>query len=163
MILGELEAERIVEVGPANILTNMMKRTRDDSFLVHEAVRGINRRILGPKGDLNEIYYQVEPEVEAEGEVKSEITPADTQEAAPRTPSSEGSKQDNVQHQTSLSGGPVEECPDVEVPTIAIVMAIISTKLKKQPGEIKTDATINGLVGGELKWIPKDVAEPDLK
>jgi len=46
-----------VEVGPSNVLTNMMKRTWEHSFQEEDLARGVSRRILGPHGDQAEVYY----------------------------------------------------------------------------------------------------------
>ncbi|KAI1146573.1 hypothetical protein F4825DRAFT_456355 [Nemania diffusa] len=149
-ILGEIGAERIVEIGPSNILTNMMKRTWQDKFHEEDLARNMTRRILGPQGDHAEMYY-----LHAENN--------DVEEAPARTASS-----DSVQKATGTSSLPapspvietqptanqsqpnipVAEVLDIETPVASIVLAVLGTKLKKKTSEISLSSTISSLVGG---------------
>ncbi|KAF4976726.1 hypothetical protein FZEAL_6641 [Fusarium zealandicum] len=149
VILRDIEAERIVEIGPSNILTNMMKRTRDGHFVESDQARNINRRILGPQRDLPEIYYEAETTEET---VVSETgNNLSTQTPSAGVPTSEAAQSTGVSQSIPTPGnsrGPAEELPEADVPVLSIVLGILAPKLKKSPKDIQTTGTISSLVGG---------------
>lgn len=144
-----------MEIGPSNILTNMMKRTWQDKFHEEDLARNMTRRILGPQGDHAEMYY-----LHAENN--------DVEEAPARTASS-----DSVQKATGTSSLPapspvietqptanqsqpnipVAEVLDIETPVASIVLAVLGTKLKKKTSEISLSSTISSLVGGKYSCL----------
>ncbi|KAF3025151.1 hypothetical protein E8E14_014729 [Neopestalotiopsis sp. 37M] len=144
-ILGDLEAERIVEVGPSNTLTNMMKRTWEAHHSQSDTARNVNRRILGPKGDMAEIYYQAESETQVE-ETPTVATGANVAHTTPQDPPS--TNEAAAVSQTPQSTAPREQLQDIGVSPASVVLAIIATKLKKQPTEISLENTISNLVSG---------------
>ncbi|KAI8628147.1 thiolase-like protein [Xylariaceae sp. FL1651] len=147
-ILGEIGAERIVEIGPSNILTNMMKRTLQDKFHEEDLSRGVIRRILGPQGDHTEIYYlQSEDSVveePAEHTASLDTNGKDHESVPPPFLA----KIDETLPNQPISHAAPAEVPDVEAPVSSIVMAIVATKLKKKPSDISMSSTISSLVGG---------------
>jgi fatty acid synthase subunit alpha, fungi type len=145
-ILGDLEAERIVEVGPSNTLTNMMKRTWEAHHSQSDTARNVNRRILGPKGDMAEIYYQAEPETQVE-ETPTVATSANVARTTPQDPPS--ANEAAAVSQTPQSTAPREQLQDIGLSAASVILAIIGTKLKKQPTEISLENTISNLVSGK--------------
>src|ERR1700760_4416215 len=61
VILAEKTTERIVEIGPADTLGVMAKRTLASKYESHDAARSVQRQILCYNKDASEIYYDVEP------------------------------------------------------------------------------------------------------
>ncbi|KAH9238140.1 hypothetical protein K456DRAFT_1828773 [Colletotrichum gloeosporioides 23] len=159
-ILGEIKAERVVEVGPANILTNMMKRTWNGRYTISDDVQGLRRRILGPDSDLPEIYYQSHVE-ETSSEERTENSPvASTQtplqsdenefgSTEPASPSIVDDKHEPI--------APVMDLEEASVPVSAVLLAIIATKLKKAPKDIDTTKSINQLISEGRSTLTNEV------
>ena len=61
VILGEKTTERIVEVGPADTLGGMAKRTLAAKYEAYDAARSVQRQILCYNKDAKDIYYDVDP------------------------------------------------------------------------------------------------------
>src|SRR3954471_3278 len=61
VILGEKTTERIVEVGPADTLGVMAKRTLASKYEAHDAALTVQRQILCYNKDAKDIYYDVDP------------------------------------------------------------------------------------------------------
>src|ERR1700761_7275547 len=67
VILAEKTTERIVEIGPADTLGVMAKRTLASKYEAYDAAKSVQRQILCYNKDAKEIYYDVDP-VEEEPE-----------------------------------------------------------------------------------------------
>ena len=61
VILGEKATERIVEIGPADTLAGMAKRTLASKYDAHDAALSLQRQILCYNNDAKDIYYDVDP------------------------------------------------------------------------------------------------------
>ncbi|KAH0009222.1 hypothetical protein KCU78_g10841, partial [Aureobasidium melanogenum] len=61
VILGEKTTERIVEIGPADTLGVMAKRTLASKYEAYDAARSVQRQILCYNKDAKDIYYDVDP------------------------------------------------------------------------------------------------------
>ncbi|KAJ4138075.1 beta subunit of fatty acid synthetase [Fusarium equiseti] len=143
VFLGERTAERVVEIGPADTLGVMAKRTLKSKYEAYDAAKSVQRNILCYNKDAKEIYYDVDP-VEEEPEpaaASSSDAPASapaaaaapTAAAAPAPPSS----------------GPVAQVADEPVQAVDIVRALVAQKLKKPLLEIPLSKAIKDLVGGK--------------
>ncbi|KAF6814060.1 fatty acid synthase subunit alpha reductase [Colletotrichum sojae] len=147
-ILGDLRTERIVEVGPTNILTNMMKRSWNQKYVELDDAQGTRRRILGPESDLPEIYYQapVEEEDDEPGPMDALTAAAETlSKPAQQDDSPSGTPQDESVLTTPATLDKLEDAP---LSTAQIVLAIVAMKLKKTAAEIDEAKSINQLVSG---------------
>jgi len=69
VILEKNRTERIVEIGPADTLGGMAKRTLASKYEAYDAATSVQRQVLAYNKDLKEIYYDVDP-------VEDEPTPA---------------------------------------------------------------------------------------
>src|SRR5690348_17337658 len=69
VILEKNRTERIVEIGPADTLGGMAKRTLASKYEAYDAATSVSRQVLAYNKDLKEIYYDVDP-------VEDEPTPA---------------------------------------------------------------------------------------
>src|SRR6201996_8365822 len=69
VILETNRTERIVEIGPADTLGGMAKRTLASKYEAYDAATSVQRQVLAYNKDLKEIYYDVDP-------VEEEAAPA---------------------------------------------------------------------------------------
>ncbi|KAK3324293.1 fatty acid synthase alpha subunit reductase [Cercophora scortea] len=141
VFLGEKLAERIVEIGPADTLGVMAKRTLASKYEAYDAAKSVQRQILCYNKDAKEIYYDVDP-VEDEPEpsapeAASSSAPAATSAAAP------------VAAAPPPGAGPAAQVPDVPVQAVDIVRSLIAQKLKKPLLDIPLSKAIKDLVGGK--------------
>ncbi|KAF3350738.1 putative oxidoreductase C26H5.09c [Verticillium dahliae VDG2] len=64
VFLAEKTAERIVEIGPADTLGVMAKRTLASKYEAYDAAKSVQRQILCYNKDAKEIYYDVDPAID---------------------------------------------------------------------------------------------------
>ncbi|CAE7033448.1 hypothetical protein P3342_007079 [Pyrenophora teres f. teres] len=144
VILGQFGTERIVEVGPSNVLTNMMKRTWSADFKEKDEAQGVQRRILGPQSDQDEIYYRELPEES----IDEHPSIADIQARLPTGSVKPDAQPVPIPTSTASAKQPLESVKDAETPTSAIVLAIVAGKLKKGSQDISLSASISSLAAG---------------
>ena len=140
VILGEKVTERIVEIGPADTLGGMAKRTLASKYEAYDAAKSVQRQILCYNKDAKEIYYDVDPVIE------EEATPAGG-DAPPPNPSS-APTQSSAPAPPPPSSGPAAAVEDTPVQAVDIVRSLIAQKLKKPLTEIPLSKAIKDLVGG---------------
>ena len=144
VILGEKTAERIVEIGPAETLGGMAKRTLAAKFEAYDAAKSVQRQILCYNKDAKEIYYDVDP-------IEEEVAPA-AGEVPATIPSSSSSAPAAASKAVSAppppSAGPAASVADAPVSAVDIVRALIAQKLKKPLTDIPLTKAIKDLVGG---------------
>jgi fatty acid synthase subunit alpha len=140
VILAEKVTERIVEIGPADTLGGMAKRTLASKYEAYDAAKSVQRQILCYNKDAKEIYYDVdpvedEPVAPAAGSGESSA-PTSTPAAAPAAAA------------PPPSAGPAAHVPDAPIAAVELVRALIAQKLKKPLVEIPLAKAIKDLVGG---------------
>lgn len=143
VFLGERTAERVVEVGPADTLGVMAKRTLASKYEAYDAAKSVQRQILCYNKDAKEIYYDVDP-------VEEEPEPA-----APAAGASQGATPAAVPAAAAVAApppgaGPAAQVPDQPVQAVDIVRSLIAQKLKKPLLDIPLSKAIKDLVGGKL-------------
>ena len=143
VFLGDKTAERIVEVGPADTLGVMAKRTLASKYEAFDAAKSVQRQILCYNKDAKEIYYDVDP-IEEEPEPTA---PAASSEAAPAAAT--GAVPAAAAAHPPPSAGPAAQVPDQPVQALDIVRALIAQKLKKPLLEVPLSKAIKYLVGGK--------------
>ncbi|KAI1322290.1 fatty acid synthase subunit alpha [Xylariaceae sp. FL0255] len=143
VFLGEKEAERIVEVGPADTLGVMAKRTLASKYEAFDAAKSVQRQILCYNKDAKEIYYDVDP-VEDE----PEPTPSASESSSSQASASAAAAVPAVAPPAS-SAGPAAAVPDAPITALEIVRALIAQKLKKPFLEVPLSKAIKDLVGGK--------------
>lgn len=141
VILAEKTTERIVEIGPADTLGVMAKRTLASKYEAYDAAKSVQRQILCYNKDAKEIYYDVDP-------VEDEPEPAAASSGAPAPSAPAGSAPVAVSA-PAPSAGPAAQVPDAPVGALDIVRALIAQKLKKPLLEIPLSKAIKDLVGGK--------------
>jgi fatty acid synthase subunit alpha, fungi type len=136
VVLGEKSTERIVEIGPADTLAGMAKRTLASKYDAHDAALSLQRQILCYNKDAKDIYYDVDP-VEDEPEPASSSRPAASSSApTPAAPI------------PAPSAGPAAAVADAPVAAADIIRALVAQKLKKPFADIPPTKAIKDLVGG---------------
>ncbi len=142
VVLGENITERIVEVGPADTLGVMAKRTLASKYEAHDAARSVQRQILCYNKDAKDIYYDVDP-------VEEEPEPAPASGGdAPAASSAPASAAPAIAIPPPASAGPAAQVPDAPVTATDILRALVAQKLKKPLMDIPLTKAIKDLVGG---------------
>lgn len=146
VILGEKTTERIVEIGPADTLGVMAKRTLASKYEAYDAARSVQRQILCYNKDARDIYYDVEPEEEeaaapAPGAAAAAPSAGPGPAAAAAAPVAVAAP--------APSAGPAAQVPDAPVGAVDILRALVAQKLKKGLLDIPLSKAIKDLVGGE--------------
>ena len=142
VILAEKRTERIVEIGPADTLGGMAKRTLASKYEAYDAATSVQRQILCYNKDAKEIYYDVDP-VEEELEAApaaSSAAPAASAPAAAATP---------VAAAPSANAAPAAAVEDAPVTATDVVRSLVAQKLKKGLSDIPLTKAIKDLVGGK--------------
>ena len=144
VILGEKVTERIVEVGPADTLGGMAKRTLASKYEAYDAAKSVQRQILCYNKDAKEIYYDVDPVVE------EEVAPVGGDNLAPSSTSApaQSSSPAATPAPPPPSSGPAAAVDDIPIQAVDIVRSLIAQKLKKPFAEIPLSKAIKDLVGG---------------
>jgi fatty acid synthase subunit alpha len=146
VVLGEKTTERIVEIGPADTLGVMAKRTLASKYEAHDAARSVQRQILCYNKDAKDIYYDVDPvEEEPEPAAPSGATPAASSGPAPAAAAAAAPP-------PAASAGPAAQVPDAPVSATDVVRALVAQKLKKPLADVPLSKAIKDLVGGEWQW-----------
>jgi fatty acid synthase subunit alpha, fungi type len=143
VILAEKTTERIVEIGPADTLGVMAKRTIASKYEAYDAAKSVQRQILCYNKDAKEIYYDVDP-VEDEPESAADAGAAPAASASPSS-----SAPVAAASPPPPSAGPAAQVPDAPVSAVDIVRSLIAQKLKKPLTEIPLSKAIKDLVGGK--------------
>lgn len=146
VFLAEKTAERIVEVGPADTLGVMAKRTLASKYEAFDAAKSVQRQILCYNKDAKEIYYDVDP-IEEEPEPTTAASSSDA--SAPAAAAAAPAAAAPAAAAPAPSAGPAAAVPDAPVSAMDIVRALIAQKLKKPLAEIPLSKAIKDLVGGK--------------
>jgi fatty acid synthase subunit alpha len=143
VILETNRTERIVEIGPADTLGGMAKRTLASKYEAYDAATSVQRQVLAYNKDLKEIYYDVDP-------VEDEPAPAAaTSSSAPATTTAAGAPASVAAPPPVASAGPAAAVADAPVGAVDIVRALVAQKLKKPLSDIPLSKAIKDLVGGK--------------
>jgi fatty acid synthase subunit alpha len=145
VFLAEKTAERVVEIGPADTLGVMAKRTLKAKYEAYDAAKSVQRQILCYNKDAKEIYYDVDPvEDEPEPAAGSSAPAGDAPAASPAAGAAPVAAAP-----PPPSSGPAAQVPDEPVQAVDIVRALIAQKLKKPLLDIPLSKAIKDLVGGK--------------
>ncbi|PYH44648.1 trifunctional fatty acid synthase subunit FAS2 [Aspergillus saccharolyticus JOP 1030-1] len=143
VILAEKRTERIVEIGPADTLGGMAKRTLASKYEAYDAATSVQRQILCYNKDAKEIYYDVDP-VEEEADTPSESTAATPVPAAPAAATAAPAAV-----APSPSAGPAAAIEDAPVTAVDVLRTLVAQKLKKSLSDVPLSKAIKDLVGGK--------------
>ena len=141
VILAEKRTERIVEIGPADTLGGMARRTLASKYEAYDAATSVQRQILCYNKDAKEIYYDVDP-------VEEEATapPGDAAASAPAVSAPAAV----VAPVTAAppSAGPAAAIEDAPVTAVDVLRTLVAQKLKKSLSDVPLSKAIKDLVGG---------------
>ncbi|GAB1316589.1 beta subunit of fatty acid synthetase [Madurella fahalii] len=143
VFLAEQTAERIVEIGPADTLGVMAKRTLASKYEAYDAAKSVQRQILCYNKDAKEIYYDVDPVEEEPEPAAPEAGSSSAPTAAPAVAAPAAAAP------PPPSAGPAAQVPDAPVQAIDIVRSLVAQKLKKPLQDIPLSKAIKDLVGGK--------------
>lgn len=146
VILAEKRTERIVEIGPADTLGGMAKRTIASKYEAYDAALSVQRQILCYNKDAKEIYYDVEPTEEETAPAPTSATSTAAPQAAPADAAT--AVPAAVAAPPPPSSQPATQVSDAPVTAVDILRALIAQKLKKPIMEIPLSKAIKDLVGG---------------
>ncbi|KAF7593041.1 3-oxoacyl-[acyl-carrier-protein] synthase [Aspergillus hancockii] len=143
VILAEKRTERIVEIGPADTLGGMARRTLASKYEAYDAATSVQRQILCYNKDAKEIYYDVdpveeEPEATPAASTSTSVTPAAAAAAAPAAVAA-----------PPPGVGPVTPVEDAPVTAVDILRTLVAQKLKKGLSDVPLSKAIKDLVGGK--------------
>ncbi|KAL2863103.1 trifunctional fatty acid synthase subunit FAS2 [Aspergillus lucknowensis] len=144
VVLAEKRTERIVEIGPADTLGGMARRTLASKYEAYDAATSVQRQILCYNKDAKEIYYDVEPveeEPEATAEAAATIAPPAALATAAATPA--------PAPPASSSAGPAAPVEDAPVSALDVLRTLVAQKLKKPLLDVPLNKAIKDLVGGK--------------
>ena len=144
VILADQLTERIVEVGPADTLGGMARRTLASKYEAYDAAKSVQRQILCYNKDAKEIYYDIDPIPDEEPAPAGGVASAPTSSSAPAPSSAPAA----AAPPPPPSSGPAAAVADVPVQAVDIVRSLIAQKLKKPLPEIPLSKAIKDLVGG---------------
>ncbi|EEH21370.2 fatty acid synthase subunit alpha [Paracoccidioides brasiliensis Pb03] len=145
VILQEKRTERIVEIGPADTLGGMARRTIASKYEAYDAATSVQRQILCYNKDAKEIYYDVDP-VEEE----PQPTPTAAQATAAPSPSSSAAAPAPAPAPApSSSAGPAAAVSDAPVTALDVLRVLVAQKLKKPLADVPVTKAIKDLVGGK--------------
>lgn len=152
VILAEKRTERIVEIGPAETLGTMARRTLASKYDAYDAATSVQRQILCYNKDAKEIYYDVDP-VEEEPEPSSAPAASGPSSAPPAAAAAAAAPAPAAAAPPPpQSSGPAPAVEDAPVTAVDILRALVAQKLKKRLTDVPLSKAIKDLVGGELKF-----------
>ena len=142
VVLTEQRTERVVEIGPADTLGGMARRTLASKYEAYDAATSVQRQILCYNKDAKEIYYDVDPiEEEPVAQPTAAAPPAAAAAPAAATP-------------PPLSAGPAAAVEDVPLTSVDVLRALVAQKLKKSLADVPLSKAIKDLVGGKFRFFP---------
>ncbi|KAJ9300279.1 hypothetical protein DTO271G3_2396 [Paecilomyces variotii] len=142
VILAEKRTERIVEIGPADTLGGMARRTIASKYEAYDAATSVQRQILCYNKDAKEIYYDVDPvedEPEPEAAPAASASPAAAAAPAAAAPAAA----------PAPSAGPAPQIEDAPVTAVDVLRTLVAQKLKKGIADVPLSKAIKDLVGGK--------------
>lgn len=140
--MSEFQTRKTVEIGPAETLTNMMKRTRDLVYRPFDTANDISREFLSIKKNKDDIYF-----VGQEKEVKAAVAPKKEAAAPAPAKAPEAQQPTPTSSPAPIIAGPVDDAPVIAAD---LIRTIVSIALKKPAKDVAFDQSVKGLSGGEF-------------
>jgi fatty acid synthase subunit alpha len=157
VFLKDYNVERFVEIGPADVLTGMLKKTVALHFKSQDAARHMKRRFLSYAQNAQEIQYLLEAAEAEAAPARKDAGQSATSPATQATPSAQATVKvlqtrdpSEVQVDITASAQVANAAPISDAPVDAkeILVAIIASKLRKSHSELATQQTIKALANG---------------
>ena len=150
-ILGEFATERLVEIGPAETLTNMASKTVEADYRVQDLALGVQRELLSYNRNADAIYYDSPDQVAPTAVTTSSTSAVPSVAAPPATgPAPTGSSAviSTVEAAATVPTPATVSIPDKEVSPREIITTLVALALAKDPSNIAQDQTLKALCGG---------------
>lgn len=132
-----------MEVGPAETLTNMARKTLKAGYESHDMATGLKRELLSYKKNTDEIYYKV---------AASSTSATKTREPAPTVTVTPAVAPIPVNPapaaMTTLSTEEVS-LPDRPLDAIDVLITLVAIALKRPASDVARDQSIKKLCGGK--------------
>lgn len=154
VVLAEQRTERIVEIGPADTLGGMARRTLASKYEAYDAATSVQRQILCYNKDAKEIYYDVDP-IEDEPEPAPESGAASTPTAS--APATAAAPAAASAAPAAAPAGPAAAVEDAPVNAVDVLRSLVAQKLKKSLADVPLTKAIKDLVGG-MSSLSKDIS-----
>lgn len=154
VVLAEQRTERIVEIGPADTLGGMARRTLASKYEAYDAATSVQRQILCYNKDAKEIYYDVDP-IEEEPEPAPESGAASTPTAS--APAAAAAPAAASAAPAAAPAGPAAAVEDAPVTAVDVLRSLVAQKLKKSLADVPLTKAIKDLVGG-MSSLSKDIS-----
>ena len=168
-MLSENQTERVIEIGPTDTLTNMMKRTRDLKYRRHDTANSIDRRFFSSRRDKHHIYHAADaapkaskgsagrtqkPVISVAQQIQEpepmKVVPVVQMPTAAVIPQSDSASAVSLVPATAI---PViktkKSVSDEPIKAREVVKAVVACSLKKAPTEISFSSSVKGLAGGQ--------------
>ncbi|KAK4153963.1 hypothetical protein C8A00DRAFT_33295 [Chaetomidium leptoderma] len=153
-ILGEFATERLVEIGPAETLTNMASKTVDADYRFQDVALGLQRELLSYNRDAHAIYYDTPGEETAVAAATTtsaaSVAPnaAVNKPVATPTPTTSPEVVPTIEVAVAAPAPTIMSVPDRAVSPHDIITTLVALALMKQPSNIAQDQTLKALCGG---------------
>lgn len=141
-ILATKAAERLVEVGPADTLATMAKRTLATKYEAYDVAKSLHRQVLCYGKDSRDIYYDFEAAPEPQ---EPETVPTSPTDSSP-SPAAAAAASSTTHAPAAVSAADV---PDEPVKAFDVVRAVVAQKLKTQVLQVPLAKSIKDMVGGK--------------
>lgn len=152
VVLQEQKVDRLIEIGPAETLLGMIKKTLAAKYQVHDAALAIERDIWSHKKNAREIYYESSEDELAPAQTSKESSTPAAHPSQPTTPVTPPKAADTTTPQPAPVRQASSNIEDKTIAAIDIIIALIAHKLKKPLQDIDLSQTIKKLVGGENEF-----------
>ncbi|PWY68836.1 fatty acid synthase subunit alpha [Aspergillus eucalypticola CBS 122712] len=148
VVLQEQRVDRLIEIGPAETLLGMIKKTLAAKYQVHDAALAIQRDIWSHKKNAREIYYETNDAEVAPAQAGKEASTPAAQPSQPTAPVTPPKATETTTPQPTAVRQASSNIEDKTIAAIDIIVALIAHKLKKSLHDIDLSQTIKKLVGG---------------
>ncbi|KAL2018207.1 hypothetical protein VTK56DRAFT_1180 [Thermocarpiscus australiensis] len=155
-ILGEFATERLVEIGPAETLTNMASKTVNADYSFQDVALGLQRELLSYNRDAPAIYYDAPGEKETAAAAAATTTNAASvapnaavkKSAVTPAPTTSPDLVPTIDAAVTAPAPTIISVPDRAVSPHDIITTLVALALAKQPSNIAQDQTLKALCGG---------------
>ncbi len=148
---GSGSVEKYIEIGPANILGGMAKKTIASKYAASDRFHSLERRILSLADDMKEIYsiYPEEATTSPEPTAAAEPTRQSSSSAEPKA---SGPAPPAAAPAAPASSVAVD-VPDVPITPENVIRSIVANKLKKSFEDVQVGTSIKDISAGEyIAW-----------
>jgi fatty acid synthase subunit alpha len=155
-IFGELATERLLEIGPAETLTNMASKTVDADYRVRDVAWGVQRELLSYNRDAPAIYHDG-PDQEPAASTTTSAVPVVPDAASAPVPTPTPTTPAAAQTTNTAVAAPTAAAvsvPDKAITPQDTITTLVALGLAKGSSDIPQDQTLKALCGGRCTTRP---------